>query len=107
MDSLPTVFLSICSSAEYFVLALSPEYEGQLWIFSSLRAAPHAAPAASRAIPSHQSLFFMAAIIEQATRERKNEWKDRMRDEPQDIAPPGQEGWREAPGWLFKCFIRV
>jgi hypothetical protein len=25
------------------------------------------------------------------------------------ITPPGQEGWREAPGWWFKihCFITV
>jgi hypothetical protein len=21
------------------------------------------------------------------------------------IAPPGQEGWREAPGWLFNRFL--
>src|SRR6185295_6082878 len=64
MDNLPTVFLSIWSSAEYFVLALSPEYAGQLWIFSSLPAALRVAPKTSTATPSHQSLFFMAAIIE-------------------------------------------
>src|SRR6185295_14856894 len=59
MDNLPTVFLSIWSSAEYFVLALSPEYAGQLWIFSSLPAALHVEASASIATPSHQRLFFM------------------------------------------------
>src|SRR5262245_8124359 len=63
MVSLPTVFLLIWSSGEYFVLALSPEYAGQLWIFSSLPAALHVAPMTSPATPSHQSLFFMAVII--------------------------------------------
>ena len=33
-------------------------------------------------------------------------WKERRGDNILDasmglIAPPGQEGWREAPGWLF------
>src|SRR5215471_20983119 len=63
IDSLPTVSLLIWSSGEYFVLALSPEYAGQLWIFSSLPAALHAAPMASTATPSHQRLLFMAVII--------------------------------------------
>src|SRR5215813_7929709 len=70
MDSLPTVSLLIWSSGEYFVLALSPEYAGQLWTFSSVKAARccacasrlpvafHAAPTASAAT-SHQILFFM------------------------------------------------
>src|SRR5579862_8481483 len=69
MVSLPAVSLLIWSSGEYFVLALSPEYAGQLWIFSSLPAALHAAPptrttrTTSATTPSHAILFFMAAII--------------------------------------------
>src|SRR5215468_1995856 len=70
MDSLPTVSLLIWSSGEYFVLALSPEYAGQLWIFSSLPVAFHATPMASAAT-SHQRLFFMIAIIVTAIRLRK------------------------------------
>src|SRR5215468_1737736 len=67
MDSLPTVSLLIWSSGEYFVLALSAEYAGQLWIFSSLPVAFHAAPTASAAT-SHQCLVFMIVIIVTATR---------------------------------------
>ena len=67
MDSLPTVSLLIWSSGEYFVLALSPEYAGQLWIFSSLPVAFHAATMTSAAT-SHQGLFFMIVIIVTATR---------------------------------------
>src|SRR5262245_13375339 len=62
MDSLPTVSLLIWSSGEYFVLALSPEYAGQLRILSSLPAAVHATTMA-RAAPNHQSLVFMIVII--------------------------------------------
>src|SRR4051794_5995322 len=67
MDSLPTVSLLIWSSGEYFVLALSPEYADQLWIFSSLPAAFHAATITSAAT-SHQNLLFMIVIIVTATR---------------------------------------
>src|SRR5215831_6559786 len=63
MDSLPTVSLLIWSSGEYFVLALSPEYAGQLWIFSSLPIALHVTPITRTSTPSHQILFFMAVII--------------------------------------------
>src|SRR5215475_1519407 len=67
MDSLPTVSLLIWSRGEYFVLALSPAYAGQLWTFSSLPVAFHAATI-TRAATSHQSLFFMIVIIVTATR---------------------------------------
>src|SRR5215471_4412127 len=67
MDSLPTVSLLIWSSGEYFVLALSPEYAGQLWIFSSLPVAFQATPTASIAT-NHQCLVFMIVIIVTATR---------------------------------------
>src|SRR5215831_5277157 len=67
MDSLPTVSLLIWSSGEYFVLALSTEYAGQLWTFSSLPVAFHAATM-TRAATSHQCLFFMIVIIVTATR---------------------------------------
>ena len=49
------------------MLALSPEYAGQLWIFSSLPVAFHAATMTSAA-KSHQGLFFMIVIIVTATR---------------------------------------
>jgi hypothetical protein len=75
MDSLPTVSLLIWSSGEYFVLALSAEYAGQLWIFSSLPAAFHAAPTASAAT-SHQCLVFMIPITVTATSLGKKLSKD-------------------------------
>src|SRR5436190_15203279 len=63
IDSFRAVSLSIWSSGEYFVLALSPEYAGQLWIFSSLPAAtqamPQVIPMVSSATPSQRRLFFM------------------------------------------------
>src|SRR5687768_17059692 len=57
--SLPMVFLLMWSSEEYFVLPLSPEYAGQLWIFSSLPAPiAVAATAATITVPSN-SIFFV------------------------------------------------
>src|SRR5215831_8172671 len=58
IDSFPAVSLLIWSSVEYFVLALSPEYAGQFWIFWSLLIAFHATPMVSAAT-SHQNLFFI------------------------------------------------
>src|SRR5262249_24676851 len=50
---------------------LSPEYAGQLWSFSSLPVALHAAPRTSTPTPSHQILFFMAVIIVNLTAEEE------------------------------------
>src|SRR5215831_4793418 len=74
MDNLATVSLLIWSSGEYFALALSPEYAGQLWTFSSLPVAFHAATM-TRTATGHQSLFFMSVIIVTASRLGKELWE--------------------------------
>src|SRR6185295_13893535 len=68
METLPTVSLLIWSSEEYFVLALSPEYAGQLWTISSLPVRLHVVPRANTATPSQKNFLFMAVIICTATR---------------------------------------
>src|SRR5204862_3331424 len=58
MATLPIVSLLICSSDEYFVAPLSPEYAGQSRSAPFWPATVHAVETAIASAPSHNSLLF-------------------------------------------------